>query len=200
MDTETEDPDSPAEPSHEEVLAEIRSLTEADKKRLLVLAGRIWSKFRLQSRFTEPDDLLQEAIVRVLSERRTPARGVELTRFLWGVMKSVASHGLEKDVLYEKRLRDSLALNESARRSGTASQGGLPPAATSESRVAARDSLDKLDDFLTDDPNLMEVVKLKAQGWKPAEIRGELRLTERDWDTLKKRALRKITKFQRAGD
>jgi DNA-directed RNA polymerase specialized sigma24 family protein len=199
-------PDQPKDPerpetdaSSEDVLAELRALSESDKTRLLVLARHLWHKFRLQSRFTEPDDLLQEAVVRIYEERRNPPPGVSFARFLWGAMMSVASNGLERDVTYDKYVRESASLDRPPARSPTSSPGGLPPAVTSESQIIARDSLDSLSDLLEDDPELLQVLKLKAQGWKPKEIRAEFTLDTTQWNTIKKRALRKLAKFKRLG-
>ena len=96
-ETETEDPErskGASEASAEDMRAQIRSLTEASKKRLLISAQYWWRRFRLQSRFTEPDDLLQEAVFRVLSNRRNVPAGVDFETFMSRVMESIASHSV----------------------------------------------------------------------------------------------------------
>jgi hypothetical protein len=80
-----EDQASTAALSQAELIAIIQALGDADKIVLLKIA-------RLYARKTpfDHDDLLQEAICRVLSGRRVWARGVPVRSFLVGVMRSVA--------------------------------------------------------------------------------------------------------------
>jgi DNA-directed RNA polymerase specialized sigma24 family protein len=75
--------------SHAELIAIIRSLTEADKIALMKIA-------RLYARRTpfDPDDLLQEAICRVLGGKRVWARGAPFLSFFVGVIRS--SLGVEE--------------------------------------------------------------------------------------------------------
>jgi DNA-directed RNA polymerase specialized sigma24 family protein len=71
--------------SHAELIAIIQALTEADKIALMKIA-------RLYATRTpfDPDDLLQEAICRVLSGKRVWARGAPFLSFFVGVMRSIA--------------------------------------------------------------------------------------------------------------
>jgi DNA-directed RNA polymerase specialized sigma24 family protein len=71
--------------SQAELIAIIQALGEADKIALMKIA-------RLYARRTpfDHDDLLQEAICRVLSGKRVWARGVPVRSFLVGVMRSIA--------------------------------------------------------------------------------------------------------------
>ena len=71
-------------------LAEIESLisrlTVADRTRLI----RIAQKYKGRIKY-EPEDLVNEALCRVLEERRSWPRRVETMPFLVGVIKSIAS-------------------------------------------------------------------------------------------------------------
>jgi DNA-directed RNA polymerase specialized sigma24 family protein len=71
--------------SQAELIAIIQALGDADKIALTKIA-------RLYARRTpfDHDDLLQEAICRVLSGKRVWARGVPVRSFLVGVMRSIA--------------------------------------------------------------------------------------------------------------
>lgn len=183
-----------------DLLAEVRAITAADRKRLMVAARYWWLHFRLQSRFVEPDDLLQEAVMRVLGERRKPPDGVPLATFLSKTMKSIASHTAGQNKRSDERHLEAAALDRSPALGEGLSRGGAPPAATSESQVVARDSLNKFDEFLADDPELLSVLELKAQGLKPAEIKDDLGLDKKKWETVRKRALRKLAQFEGAGE
>src|SRR6202040_1689093 len=68
-----------------EAEAAIRSITAADKIALMKIA-------RLYARKTPYDheDLLQEAMCRVLSGTRAWPRGLAALPFLWGVVRSIA--------------------------------------------------------------------------------------------------------------
>lgn len=76
---------STASLSQAEIIAIIKALSDADKITLMKIA-------RLYARRTafDHDDLLQEAICRVLSGRRVWARDVPVRPFLAGVMRSIA--------------------------------------------------------------------------------------------------------------
>ena len=192
--------DETDEGSGADLLAELRAITDVDHKRLLILAQYWWKRFELQARYAEPDDLLQEAVVRVLGDRRKMPDGVTLSTFLNKVMESIASHSVEKAKGSDELHRDAIPYEQRPPVGDTASPGGVPPAATSESRVAARDSLSQIDDLLVEDPELRGVLELKAQGWKKAEIRDELGLDETKWERLRKRAVRKLARVERAGE
>ena len=71
--------------SHAELIAIIQALTEAEKIALMKIA-------KLYARRTpfDPDDLLQEAIYRVLCGKRAWGRGAPFLSFLVGVMRSIA--------------------------------------------------------------------------------------------------------------
>ena len=80
-----EDEASTASLSHAELIAILQALTEADKIALMKIA-----RFYARRTPFDPDDLLQEAICRVLSGKRVWARGAPFLSFLVGVMRSVA--------------------------------------------------------------------------------------------------------------
>lgn len=199
-DTAQNEDATPDGPPPNALLAELRGLSPAAHKGLLMLARYWWHRFRLQPRHAEPDDLLQEAVVRVLAERRRPPDGVKLEAFLSGVMQSIASHSVEKAKGSDDLHRDAIPLDQRPPIGDTVSPGGARPAATSESRFLARDSLNKIDDLLVDEPELRSLLALKAQGWKKAEIKAELGFDETKWEKLKKRAVRKLAGVERAGE
>jgi DNA-directed RNA polymerase specialized sigma24 family protein len=188
--------DEKEEESRGDLLADLRAITAVDRKRLLVSARFWWRRFRLQPRFVEPDDLLQEAVVRVLAKRRNLPDGVALPTFLSQTMRSIGSNTVAKNRGSDELHREVTALDRPPPLSETASRGGAPPAATSESRVAARDSLNKLDEFLANDPELRSVLELKAQGLKAAEIKAELGFDGKKWETVRKRAIRKLAQLE----
>jgi DNA-directed RNA polymerase specialized sigma24 family protein len=85
LSTTFESEASTAALSQAELITFIQALGEADKIALMKIA-------RLYARRTpfDHDDLLQEAICRVLSGKRVWARGVPVRSFLVGVMRSIA--------------------------------------------------------------------------------------------------------------
>jgi DNA-directed RNA polymerase specialized sigma24 family protein len=85
LSTTFESEASTAARSQAELIAIIQALGEADKIALMKIA-------RLYARRTpfDHDDLLQEAICRVLSGKRVWARGAPVRSFLVGVMRSIA--------------------------------------------------------------------------------------------------------------
>src|SRR6266478_9586981 len=86
--------------SETEVRNEISSLTASERTKLIKIArsyGRI--------SFEEPDELVHEAICRILDGTRKWPRGLEKIRFLAGVIKSIAGDR-------KRALRQTVLLDE----------------------------------------------------------------------------------------
>jgi hypothetical protein len=87
--------------SEAEVRSEISSLTAGERTKLIRIAS-YHAKGRIS--FEELDDLVHEAICRVLAGKREWPRDLEKLRFLAGVIKSIA--GDRKRVLRQTVLLD----------------------------------------------------------------------------------------------
>ena len=74
--------------SEAEVRSEINALTAGERTKLIKIASYYAWKGRIS--FEEPDELVQEAIYRVLAGMRKWPRDLEKLRFLAGVIKSIA--------------------------------------------------------------------------------------------------------------
>src|SRR5215469_8486885 len=74
--------------SDAEARSEINSLTAGERTKLIRIASYYVWKGRIS--FEEPNELVQEAIYRVLDGKREWPRGLEKVRFLTGVIKSIA--------------------------------------------------------------------------------------------------------------
>src|SRR5262249_6584087 len=79
---------TPTPLSEKEVRSEISLLTAGERTKLIKIASYYAWKGRIS--FEEPDELVQEAIYRVLAGIREWPRGLEKIRFLAGVIKSIA--------------------------------------------------------------------------------------------------------------
>jgi len=93
MDFSTTGP-VPAEPailSLAEAEAAIRALTDDDKASLMTIAAMYARKTPY-----DREDLLQEALCRVLSGLRAWPRDLAAVPFLWGVVRSIASEWMKK--------------------------------------------------------------------------------------------------------
>lgn len=92
--------------SEAEIRSEISSLTAGERTKLIKIAS-YYGKGRIT--FEEPDELVQEAIYRVLAGMRKWPRDLEKLRFLAGVIKSIAGDR-KRDL--RQALKRTVLLNE----------------------------------------------------------------------------------------
>jgi hypothetical protein len=98
--------------SETEVRNEISSLTAGERTKLIKIA-RSYGRISLE----EPDELVHEAICRILDGTRKWPRDLEKLRFLAGVIKSIAGDR-------KRALRQTVLLDEErSRRSSSRSDG-----------------------------------------------------------------------------
>lgn len=173
---------SPIEPSH--MALELDLVSEMDLLRLKSIA-------RLYARGLPPDvawdDLLQEAITRVLTGKRVKPADVPMVAFLGGVMRSLradhirrARHGGRRDdphwidqageELFELELLD--------------------PNADPERALIVVEELDKIRQLFADDATALLIIDGLAEGLAAEQIRARHNISRTDYDSARKRMRR----------
>jgi RNA polymerase sigma-70 factor (ECF subfamily) len=159
-------------------------VTEMDLLRLKAIA-------RLHARGLPPDvswdDLLQEAITRVLTGKRVQPDGVALVAFLGGVMRSLradhirrARHGVSReDARWLDQPREDVFELEL-----------LDPTADPERALIAAEELDKIRRLFADDPVALLIIDGLAEGLAAEQIRARHGLSRTEYDSARKRMRR----------
>jgi len=149
--------------------AAIRALAAADKIALMKIA-------RLYAKKTPYDheDLLQEAMCRVLSGARAWPRGLAALPFLWGVVRSIA---------WEWR-------NETP---DAPPDGGDP--AGEERRAIAGLDVAKIIALFDDDPEAQIIVRGMMEGARGAELQELSGLDKTDYESKRTKIRRRIEKL-----
>ncbi len=178
----------------------LKLTTEMDLLRLKTIA-------RLHARGLPPDvgweDLLQEALTRVLTGTRTVPEGVSTVAFLAGVMRSLRSE-------HWRRVAAGLgAGGDGRRRAGAASDyrsypsreaalrdvgretAAVPdPVADPERLLIAIQELDAIERLFADDPIVLRIIDGLGAGLTAEQIRATLGLSKTDYDSARRRMRR----------
>jgi DNA-directed RNA polymerase specialized sigma24 family protein len=177
----------------------LKLVTEMDLLRLKTLA-------RLHARGLPPDvsweDLLQEALTRVLTGDRKVPRDVSPVAFLAGVMRSLRSE-------HWRRFEAGRGGGRGRRRAGAPSDyrayrtraaalravdrevGEAPdPAADPERSVVAMQELNAIERLFAADPVALGIIDGLGEGLAPEQIRSALGLSKTDYDSARRRMRR----------
>jgi DNA-directed RNA polymerase specialized sigma24 family protein len=168
--------------SEAEVRSEINSLTAGEQTKLIKIAG-------YYARIEGPDDLVQEAICRVLERKRVWPRGLEKLGFLAGVIKSIA--GDRKRALDRK----SAALVELNREEMERIKKVVGDK-EAEERVAADEmDLERVMVLFDDDPIAQKILKGMADGARGKDLQQASGLSRMEYESKRTKIRRRIDKF-----
>src|SRR5262245_15165620 len=144
---------------------------------------RLKSIARLHARGLPPDvawdDLLQEAITRVLTGKRVKPRELPMVPFLAGIMRSLRTDHIRR-----------------ARRQPTSNDPDMErfeladPAADTERALIAVEELANIRALFVEDPVAMAILSGLAEGLEAEQIRTKYELTRTDYDSARKRMRR----------
>jgi DNA-directed RNA polymerase specialized sigma24 family protein len=154
-----------------EAEAAIRALTDRDKASLMTIA-------MMYARKTPYDheDLLQEALCRVLSGKRAWPRDLAPVQFLWGVVRSIASE-------WKKKRKPPKMLPESA-----------DPASEERRAIAGLDVV-KILALFDDDPAAQIIVRGMMEGARGQELQDLSGLEKTDYESKRTKIRRRIEKL-----
>jgi DNA-directed RNA polymerase specialized sigma24 family protein len=160
--------------SREELEDSIRGLKEADLHRLKKLAEY------LAFGGLDSEDILQEAICRILSgEREKCPKDLSLINFIFGAMRSIANaerQKISKFVTYDNDKRQSIKDEQ----------------ASPEACFIAREEFEQLYGLFTEDNEIQILLLYLAEGHTGEQIREAEQWTKTKYDAIRKRMRRKI--------
>jgi hypothetical protein len=174
--------------SEAEVRKEINSLTAGERTKLIKIA-RHYGKGRIS--FEEPDDLVQEAICRVLAGKREWPRDLEKLRFLAGVIKSIAG-----DRKRAQALEQTVPLDEE-RQVGEARRGLMDYEGTEARRIRAKLDVKRIMSLFDDDPIAQKIVMGMVDGARGEELEQASGLSPTEYESKRKKIRRRIEKFEK---
>jgi DNA-directed RNA polymerase specialized sigma24 family protein len=158
-------------------------VTRFDLLRLKALA-------RLYARGLPPDvdweDLLQEALTRVLAGARVAAADVPPVAFIAGVMRSLRSEHRRRF----SRMRREAAAEQQA--SCARDVDVRDPSPLPERVLSARQELAQIRKLFADDPMVLGILDGLAAGLEPEQMRQQLGLTSTAYDTARRRMRRAL--------
>jgi DNA-directed RNA polymerase specialized sigma24 family protein len=173
MDFSTTGPE-PAEPailSPAEAETAVRALTDDDKASLMTIATMYARKTPY-----DREDLLQEALCRVLSGKRAWPRDLAPLPFLWGVVRSIASE-------WKKKSKPPKIFPESA-----------DPAREERRAIAGLDVV-KIIALFDDDPAAQIIVRGMMDGARGQELQELSGLDKTDYESKRTKIRRRIEKL-----
>jgi RNA polymerase sigma-70 factor (ECF subfamily) len=160
-------------------------VTKMDLLRLKTLA-------RLYARGLPPDvdweDLLQEALTRVLVGARVVPADVPPVAFIAGVMRSLRSEHRRRFVRSRRIIAsDHPETSAASRDVDVRDESALP-----ERILSARQELAQIRRLFADDPVVLGIIDGLAAGLEPEQIRNRLDLTSTAYDTARRRMRRAL--------
>jgi RNA polymerase sigma-70 factor (ECF subfamily) len=170
------------EPTAADVARAIHSLTDADLVRLKALA-RLWA--RGLPGVLAWSDILHEAIARALDGTRRWPPGVPILAFLSGIMRSICVDQ------WRREQRESLLLVRDGVATG-ASAAADETARDPERMLAATQRLGEIHQLFAGDPAALKIIAGLAEGLTPDEICRRYAMSERAYDSTRKRMRRAL--------
>jgi len=172
-----------AEEPSRDVAAALCALSNAELLRLNALA-RLWTRGMPET--LSWADVLQEAIARALDGSRTWPPGVPILAFLSGVMRSIC------DDHWRQHVREARVIVRSADAGDARAEGVSAATPDPERVVAAAQALSDIYDLFVGDGAALKVITGLADGLTAAEICETYGLSEREYDTTRKRMRRAL--------
>jgi RNA polymerase sigma-70 factor (ECF subfamily) len=164
----------------------LRLVTEMELLRLKTIA-------KLHARGLPPDvgweDLLQEALTRVLIGARLPPENVPIVAFLAGIMRSLKSEHWRRATHRSGRLQ-TLRIDQA----GDAARDVelRDPAPTPERSLSARQELTAIKQLFADDSVALKIIAGLADDLSAEQIRSAHAISRTDYDSARKRMRRTL--------
>jgi RNA polymerase sigma-70 factor (ECF subfamily) len=172
-----------AEEPSRDVAAALSALSNADLLRLNALA-RLWTRGMPET--LSWADVLQEAIARALDGSRKWPPGVSILAFLSGVMRSIC------DDHWRQQVREARVIVRSTDAADARADDVGAANPDPERVVAAAQALSDIHTLFAGDYAALKVITGLADGLTAAEICETYGLSEREYDTTRKRMRRAL--------
>jgi DNA-directed RNA polymerase specialized sigma24 family protein len=179
-------------------LVDTRIVRPAETALALGLVGpadllRLKTIARLHARGLPPDvsweDLLQEALTRVLVGTRRQPEGVSMVAFLAGIMRSLKSEHWRR-ARGRPGSRDALALDRPC--DDPREIELLDPSPDPERSLVARQELAAIQRLFEQDTVALQIIAGLGNGLSPEQIRAAYGITDTDYDSARKRMRRRL--------
>jgi DNA-directed RNA polymerase specialized sigma24 family protein len=177
-------------------LADNRVLGPADTALALKLVSendllRLKTIARLHARGLPPDvawdDLLQEALTRMITGQRARPEGVGIVAFLAGIMRS-----LRADHLRRARRADRQALRLDQTADGAREVELRDPYSSPEQWLIAQQQLTAIEQLFVEDPVALQIIAGLGNGLSAEQIRSAEGISKVDYDSARKRMRRSL--------
>jgi hypothetical protein len=188
-------PPSPPPLSEAEIRNEINSLTAGERAKLIKIARYYAWKGRFGSVEEEPDELVQEAIYRVLAGLREWPRGLDKIQFLAGVIRGLAGDRKRALIRNLKRavpLDEKMEVKEARRGRGKIDYEG----AEARGILAMLDVKRILSSFFDDDPIAQKILMGVADGARGEDLEQASGLSPTEYESKRKKIRRRIEKLK----
>jgi DNA-directed RNA polymerase specialized sigma24 family protein len=135
------------------------------------------------------EDLLQEAITRVLVGSRRVPEGVATVAFIAGIMRSLRTEHWRR-ILRESPIDDAMKIDlDTDDRRSLALQD---PAPGPERALSARQSLTAIQRLFADDPIVLKIIAGLGEGLSAEQIRSSAKLSRTDYNSARRRIRRTL--------
>jgi len=135
------------------------------------------------------DDLLQEALTRIILGARQQPEGVMMVAFVAGIMRSLRAE-------HWRRVGKRSGGNEAGRLDRICDRHravDIPePAPGPERSLSAQQELKAIDRLFADDPAALKIIAALGQGLSAEQIRGALKISKSDYDSARRRMRRAL--------
>jgi RNA polymerase sigma-70 factor (ECF subfamily) len=189
MERPTLSPPNPivAEEPSRDVAGALVALSNADVLRLNTLA-RLWTRGMPET--LSWADVLQEAIARALDGSRTWPPGVPLLAFLSGVMRSIC------DDHWRHVVREAKVIVRGTDAADARAEEVSVCHPDPERVVAAAQALSDIYDLFAGDGAALKIITGLADGLSAAEICDTYRMSQREYDTTRRRMRRALLRAE----
>ena len=173
--------------SPEEAAEGIAHLSSKDKATLLKLSRSYWAdRMSGPHAASDPDDLLQEAIVRTLQGTRRWRRSVTIVKHLIRAMESISWEALRARIAQPHAWAvDTVEEIDPGDRSDESMVVDV---------LLAREELTQIEGLFERDKEALEVLRCRSIELSPSETCDRLGMERSRYDTVNKRIWRKLTK------
>ena len=134
------------------------------------------------------EDMLQEAITRILTGSRRPPEGATTVAFVAGILRSLRSH------YWRRQQRESLErkLRIDDESDGSSALDLVDPTPGPERMLSAQQELTRIKLLFADDPTVLKILVGLAEGLSPEQIRLSAGLTKIDYHSARRRMRRAV--------
>lgn len=179
-----------------EISAAIDALTHDELKALEAFAHKRITMLGKKQFGRACNDLIQEAITRLLSGNRSWYKDVDFAHYLYWAMKSISDSWINS----EKEVCPDVSLDQ-ARLTGDGETwnplANIPSTLPNPERLASdKEELERIDRLLQEDPAALQILGFLRQGFKGPDIQHATGLTPAAYETIVKRMRSKIRRSQ----